>query len=114
MTAYDPSIEDAPGRGQRPQSDEATIAVLVARMGDVLKAMDRLSDEVKSASRNSVSRGEWTQRNEAVNSRFESHGREIAQIRVDLASRRTPWTAVAGAVTGAGSLLIVLIQNIQG
>ena len=114
MTAYDPSLEDTLGRGQRPSSDEATIAVLVARMGDVLKAMDRLSEEVKSASRNSVSRGEWTQRNEAVNSRFEAHGREIAQIRVDLASRRMPWTAVAGAVTGAGSLLIVLIQNIQG
>lgn len=115
MTAYDPSLEDTLGRHPRaPRDVDPTLAVVVARLDDLREDMKALRDEVRATGANVVGRGEWTQRNNLVDSRFEGHGREIAHIRTDLASRRTPWPAVAGAVTGVGSLLIVLIQNIQG
>lgn len=125
MTAYDPSLEDTLSRTPRvPREVDPTLAVVVARLDDIREDVKALRDEMRATTANVVSKGEWMQRNSAVDSKFDAHGREIGQlrqdhagdvasIRADLASRRTPWPAVAGAVTGAGSLLIVLIQNIQ-
>lgn len=112
---YDPglgALEHTQPNGRRGGDVDPTLAVVVARLDDLREDMKALRAEVRSSTANVVGRGEWVQRNNLVDGKFDTHGREIAHLRTDLAARRTPWPAVAGAVTGIGSLLIVLIQNI--
>ena len=114
---YDPglgALEHTQPNGRRAGGDvDPTLAVVVARLDDLRESMTELRAEVRSSTANVVPRGEWVQRNQHVDGKFDSQGREISHLRAEVASRRTPWPAVAGAVTGAGSLLIILIQNIQ-
>lgn len=105
------TAERRPGADMPEQN--ATLAVVVARLDDLRTDMHAMREEIRKAQQNSVTRGEWALRNEHVDSRFAGHGREIADLRTDLASRRTPWPAIAGAITGIGSLLIVLMQVIR-
>ena len=113
--SYDPSIEDTLSRTPRaPRDMDPTTAVVVARLDDLRDDVKGLREELRASTANVVSRGEWVQRNAHVDGKFDTQGREIGQLRTELASRRTPWPAVAGAVTGSMGLLIVLIQNIQG
>ena len=116
MTAYDPSLEDTLGRAPRGQygSPDPTLAVVVARLDDLRESMTELRAEVRSSTANVVPRGEWVQRNQHVDGKFDSQGKEISHLRAEVASRRTSVPVVIGSCTGALSLIVVLIQNIQG
>lgn len=117
-----------------PQSDDATLAVVVARLDDLrdqqrqdtkaltesIEALRRLVAESRG---DMVARDTWETRNAHVDSRFHDQGREIADLRTthaadiaalrqDLASRRMPWPSVAAAVTGVAALAITLVQII--
>ena len=107
---YDPSIEHTSPR--TPIAADPTLAVVVARLDDVRKDIDGLRADVRATTAANVPRGEWVQRNLYVDGMFAAQGREIGQLRAEVAAKRTPWPAVAGAVTGALSLIVVLIQVI--
>lgn len=110
---YDPQIEHTSPRRQVQPPADPTLAVVVAQLEYVREDIKGLREEVRSTSTTYVPRGEWVQRNLYVDGTFASQGREISQLRAEVQSKRTPWPAVAGAVTGALSLIVVLIQNIS-
>lgn len=87
-------------------TDEAnTLAVVAARLDDVRTDIAEMRTEVRQAAQHAVSRGEWGQRNEHVNSRLQELGREIGQLRTELASRRAPWWSVAAVLVAAAALV---------
>lgn len=117
-----------------PPADDATLAVVVARLDD-LRAQQRadtqaLAESIESLRRlmaemrgDVVSRDTWETRNAHVDSRFQDQGREIgdlrtshaadvAALRAEIASRRMPWPSVAAAITGVAALALTIIQLI--
>ncbi len=117
-----------------PQPDDATLAVVVARLDD-LREQQRadtksLTDSIEALRRllaesrgEMVSRDTWETRNAHVDGRFQDQGREIgdlrtthaadvAALRQEIASRRMPWTSVAAALTGVAALALTIIQLI--
>lgn len=61
--------------------------------------------EIKSDIRNlMVTRREWELRNTHVDNKFQSQGREIGQLRTEIAARRHPWPAVAAAILAGCAL----------
>jgi len=84
-------------------SDEATLAVVVARLDDVRHDLANLGTRLDASARAQVGRGEWEQRNRAVDARFEGQGREIAQLRTTLAGQRAPWWSVGALVVSAAA-----------
>lgn len=85
-------------------SDEATLAVVVARLDDVRTDLARFGDRLDTSLRAQVSRGEWEQRNTAVDARFDAQGREIAQLRASIAAAKAPWWSVGALIVSAGAL----------
>lgn len=107
-----PSGSLHPSRWPTSRPEDATVAVVVARLDDLRNEFQSVRAEIRASAANVVGRGEWVQRNQHVDGKFDAQGREISQLRADLAARRMPWPAVVGAVTGSGSVLFFLIQNL--
>lgn len=84
-------------------TDDPGLAVVAARLDDLREDIRELRGEVATSVADKVSRGEWLQRNTAVDERFQGQGREIAQLRSELAARRTPWPTVAAVVVAIAS-----------
>lgn len=90
--------------------DPVTLAVVAARMVDLREDFAEMRAEVRAASAQSVSRGEWGQRNNhvdtriaSVDSRVTSVGREVGDLRAMIESRRAPWWSTwAVVLAGAG------------
>ena len=121
---YDPglgALEHTQPNGRRAGGDvDPTLAVVVARLDDLREDMKALRAEVRSSTANVVGRGEWVQRNNLVDGKFDAHGREIAQLRQDhagdvaglraeLASRRAPWWSVVAAIGSIVAVAAVII-----
>lgn len=49
-----------------------------------------------------VTRNEWALRNQTVNDKFESQGREIGDLRIEIRGRRVHWTAIASLLVAVG------------
>jgi hypothetical protein len=83
-------------------ADEAALAVVAARLDDlrdgIREDIRELRDAINASAADKVSRGEWLQRNAAVDDRFQAQGREISQLRTELASRRAPWWSVGALI----------------
>lgn len=92
-----------------PTPDAATLAVVVARLDDLREDMAALRQEVRTAANVSVGRGEWLQRNSAVDARFEGQGREIAELKNTQAASRAPWWAAVSALAALGSVAYNLL-----
>lgn len=78
----------------------ATLAVVVARLDDVRGDIQAMRTENSAHRSEMVSRGEWEMRNRAVDTRFESQGREIAELK----AARAPWWSWASVLVGGGAL----------
>lgn len=85
-------------------ADQATLAVVVSRLDDLREDLRDIRITFEKSERDKVSRGEWEQRNTAVDARFEGQGREIAQLRASIAAAKAPWWSVAAVITAVGSL----------
>lgn len=96
--------------------DDTTMqAVVIARFDDLRGAFEDLRDEVREARQSVVSRGEWGQRNAHVDTRLDSQGREIGQLRAELSARRAPWWSTwAVVLAAAGFAWSVLGDAIRG
>lgn len=117
-----------------PPSDDATLAVVVARLDDLreqqradtktlTESIEAVRQQLAAMRGEVVSRDTWETRNAHVDGRFQDQGREIgdlrtshakdiADLRADIASRRAPWWSVAAVVVAAAALAITLIQII--
>jgi malate synthase len=102
-------------------SEEATLAVVVSRIDDLREDVQHLRTDLADVRTGLVSRGEWEQRNNHVDSRFQAQslqsdtrhqqlGREIGELRTEIRARQAPWWSVA-AVIVAG---VALAWNIIG
>lgn len=112
-------------------ADNATLAVVVSRIDDLREDIAHMRQAVADAGARSVSRGEWEQRNNYVDSKFGAVGREIgdlrnethtrhaelrsetanrySELRAEIQSRRAPWWSVAAiglAAAGFGWSLL--------
>lgn len=132
---YDPglgALEHTQPNGRRAGGDvDPTLAVVVARLDDLRESVAELRLELRSSTANVVSRGEWVQRNNLVDGKFDTQGREISQLRQDhasaiatvrgehaqdiakinaeLASRRAPWWSVIAAIGSIVAVAAVLV-----
>lgn len=107
--------------------DEITLAVVAARLDDLREDVKGVRSDLAIHRAELVGRGEWVQRNQAVDTRFQEQGREIGQLRTDLNTKvagldgeikavekaadakRPPWTAVAAVVVAIVALAVTLI-----
>jgi hypothetical protein len=85
--------------------DRITLAKVDTTLEGVVKTLGEVRDEVRGLRGETVSRGEWMQRNAYVDMKFDSQGSDISEIRTDLASRRAPWWSVAAVVVAAAAVL---------
>jgi hypothetical protein len=98
---------------------DLSLDVVVSRLDDLREDVRDLRTDLAEQRTGQVSRGEWTQRNTLVDGRFDSHGREIGQLRADLAAvrsdtapKRAPWWAVLAVVVAAGGVLVDLVGRL--
>lgn len=94
-------------------TDDATLAVVVARLDDLRAQVASLSDKLDAHRGEMVPRTEWTQRNATVDDRFNAQGKEIADLRAELAARRAPWWSIASAIAAVIGVALVVIQSIN-
>lgn len=92
--------------------ESTTLAVVVSRIDDLREDIAQLRAEATSNRDTLVSRGEWGQRNQHVDTRLNSHGREIGDLRAELRARRLPWPSVLAAVLAAVALAAQLIPQL--
>lgn len=92
---------------------ETTLAVLVSKVEDLRTDVAVMRQEQTDARAQFVPRAEWVQRNQALDERDQRVGREIADLRTELRSRRVAWPAVLGAVTAAAALGLTVVQAIR-
>lgn len=102
---------------------EGTLALVVERLDDLRRemregttktdaAIESLRAELQQQRQAYVPRPEWERRNLQIDERTAGLGREIRQLRAELASKRLSWPAVAGGVGGIVSVAIVIITYI--
>lgn len=79
--------------------NDATLAVVVSRLEDLRADVSQLRGDIAESRLAAVTRGEWEQRNNLVDTRFHTTGREIGELRTELRSRRAPaWSIAATAI----------------
>lgn len=91
--------------------DRATLATINVELRHLRDDVEELSSTLKTSAGVHVTRTEWQLRNAHVDSVHASLGREIGQVRADVAARRTPWPTVASVALAAAALIITLILN---
>lgn len=98
-----------------PDETGTTLAVVVARLDDLRGDVAGMRREVREAGAAMVSRGEWGQRNEHVDTRLSALGREVGDLRRDVEARRAPWWSTAAVLLSTGALVwSVLGDTIRG
>lgn len=88
-----------------PETDTATLAVILSRLDDIKDDVQNLRSSQESNIDRYVSRGEWSQRNSNVDNRFAGQGREIADLRADVNSKRAPWWTWAALICSGLALV---------
>lgn len=92
--------------------DEATLAVVVARLDDLRTDMQNLRTEISGQRAEVVARNEWMQRNAYVDSRIDGLGTDISELKTDLASRRAPWWSVGALVVSFITVGLVIVEYV--
>ena len=90
--------------------DSKTLAVVVQRLDDLKSDMTALRSELVASRADVVARGEWVQRNTYVDSKLDTVGREISELKQERAAARAPWWAVAGVITSGLVLVWAVIS----
>lgn len=92
--------------------ENATLAVVVARLDDLRTDMANLRSEIGSQRNEVVARNEWLQRNAYVDSRIDGLGTDITDLKTDMASRRAPWWSVVAVVISLIAVAMGIIEYI--
>lgn len=110
--------------------ESLTLAVVVSEMKNLKDTLDRdrderrddfskLRDELRQFHNDKVSEAVWLQRNEYSDSKFQKLEKDLVAVKQDvvrieekLESRRAPWTAILGGISGVVAVAITLILNL--
>ena len=89
-----------------PESEieAAALQVLVSQVGDMREDIRDMRNDLKTIGDNKVNYREWIQRNQEVNGRLGSLGREIGDLRTELRAKSAPWWSVSAVVVAVASL----------
>jgi len=90
--------------------DSTSLGILATQIAYLREDISELRSEIRKQGDSKVSHREWSQRNEHVNNRLQSLGREIGDLRTELRAKSAPWWSVT-AVVIAG---IALAWNVLG
>jgi len=90
--------------------DSVSIGVLASQITFLREDIAELRTAVSKANDSKVSHREWSQRNEHVNNRLQSLGREIGDLRAELRAKSAPWWSIVAVITAAGSLLWTILK----
>lgn len=111
--------------------ESVTLAVVVSEMKNLQEAFNRdreerrddfakLRDELRQFHNDKVSEAVWLQRNEYSDSKFQKLEKDLVAVRQDVVrleekmeSRRAPWTAILGGISGVVAVAITLIINLS-
>lgn len=111
--------------------ESLTLAVVVSEMKNLKDTLDRdrderrddfskLRDELRQFHNDKVSEAVWLQRNEYSDSKFQKLEKELVALKQDVVrleekmeSRRAPWTAILGGISGVVAVAITLIINLS-
>lgn len=115
--------------------DPSELAVVAARLNDLRNqqredtgllrtSIDDLRKLIESQTQHYVSRGEWGQRNEHVDSRLANLTTDVSEAKADakaveaaldaeIKHRRQPWTAVAASVIAIAGFALTVILNVN-
>lgn len=80
------------------------LATLTEQVSSLNKNVEGLRSELRDDRKTYVQHSVWEQRNKTVDANLAHQGREIGQLRTDLASRRAPWWSTWAVVLSAGAL----------
>lgn len=82
---------------------DAAIHVLISQVSDMREDVRDLRTDIKGLADDKVSYREWSQRNNEVNGRFSSQGREIGDLRTEIRAKSAPWWSVGALLVAASS-----------
>lgn len=95
-------------------STRIDIAVINTKLDALTASVTELTKQIGLSNESKVSRNEWEQRNNYVDGRLQSLGREISELRIDIKTEKTNrphWTAIVGAVVVVIVLSLDVISN---
>lgn len=95
------------------QDDAVTLAVVAARLSDLKTQVGEIGTMLTAQRAEFVGRNEWLMRNATVDTRFEGQGREIADLKTELRTRRLPWPTVAAVVVAGAALALEVVSRIS-
>lgn len=84
--------------------EAAALEVLVSQVGDMREDIRDMRNDLKTLGDNKVNYREWIQRNQEVNGRLGSLGREIGDLRTEVRAKAAPWWSVSAVVVAVASL----------
>lgn len=87
--------------------DEYTQAEVVRTLQRIEKDVAEVKADVRQQSTGYVSRAEFDTYKSAI-------GREVADLKIERAAARVPWTAVVAAVAAVATLVLTLIVLLGG
>lgn len=101
--------------------NNVTLAVLSSKLDDIKNDIDNIRKEMSEFQKTFVSKNEWLMRNQVVDERFQSIGKEIVDAKLniqekankvdlnkvitELESKRAPWWSIAALIISAFSLI---------
>lgn len=85
-------------------TDEISLQVLATQIGFLREDIVNLTKRVDEANDSKVSHREWSQRNDHVNTRLGSLGREIGDLRAEIRAKSAPWWSVGAVLVAVAAL----------
>jgi len=91
-------------------TDETSVAVLSTKIDHLTSVVTDVKTKLETSSSVHVTRSEWELRNQTVDERFVTAGKDREAIWLALNSRRAPWWSVIAAIGGSVATLALLFQ----
>lgn len=89
--------------------ERATLDAVMSRLDDIREDMREVRDEVRTTRENFVSTATWQARNSEVNTRLNSLGREIGDLRTEVRAAKAPWWTWVTVLCGVGALIVSIV-----
>lgn len=94
------------------EHDEQTLAVVVARLGDLREDFGKLRVELSERDKQYVTRGEFEMWREAHGGQMTEARRRSDELQKQLDARHVSWTSVVAAVVAVAALALTVVQTI--
>lgn len=89
--------------------DKVSLGIIADQIRFLREDFRDLSRKLEESNENKVSHREWSQRNEHVNNRLASLGREIGDMRTEIRAKSAPWWSVTAMIVAGLSLAWTIV-----